>query len=242
MATIPAPTIRVWDLPLRLFHWLLVLAIALAFLSSEEDSVLNQWHILAGWVAAVLVVFRIVWGFVGGEHSRFAAFVRPSAIGRHIRELLRGRPEPSLGHNALGALSVLLLLGLISATVAAGVLLMEDVHELLAWLLLALVGLHVAAVILMSFLTRENLVAAMVSGSKPEARHPGASNARRPGAAGLVVVAVVVAGAIHGIRMYDPLAFTLRSAEAYEHTARANQNGRSGAEQVTDDEGPGEER
>lgn len=241
METTPAPLqparIRVWDLPLRLFHWLLVIAIALAFLSAEEDSLLNQWHILAGWVAGILIVFRIVWGFVGGEHSRFVDFVRPSGIGRHIGELLRGRAEPSLGHNALGALSVLLLLALIAATVWTGVILMEDVHELLGWTLLALVAVHVAAVVLMSFLTRENLVAAMVTGSKPASRHAGAGNARRPGVAGLIVAAGVVGGTIYAIRTYDPLAFTLRSAEDYEHAAAGRQNGRSGGGNEKDHDG-----
>ena len=69
--------VRVWDAPVRLFHWLLVAAVALALLSSDEDSALNQWHVLSGWVAAILVVFRIVWGFAGGEHSRFGDFLRP---------------------------------------------------------------------------------------------------------------------------------------------------------------------
>jgi cytochrome b len=234
MATTHAPLqsarIRVWDLPLRLFHWLLVIAIALAFLSSEEDSLLNQWHILAGWIAGLLVVFRIAWGFVGGEHSRFANFVRPSGIGRHFGELLRGRPEPTLGHNALGALSVLLLLAMVAATVGTGVILMEELHELIAWTLLALVAVHVAAVVLMSLLTRESLVTAMISGTKPAQRHPGARDARRQSMAGLIVAALVVAATIYAIRAYDPLAFTLRSAEDYEHGVAGGQDDRSGGE------------
>ena len=63
--------VKVWDLPLRLFHWTLVLAIALALLSSEEGSGLNNWHVLSGWVAGLLIVFRLIWGVVGSEHSRF---------------------------------------------------------------------------------------------------------------------------------------------------------------------------
>ncbi|MEO6214448.1 MAG: cytochrome b/b6 domain-containing protein [Sphingomonas sp.] len=64
-------TIRVWDLPVRLFHWLLVATILIAFLSSEEDNAFAPWHIPAGWLAAILIAFRIAWGFVGGEHARF---------------------------------------------------------------------------------------------------------------------------------------------------------------------------
>lgn len=243
MATTLAPRqsarIRVWDLPLRLFHWLLVIAIALAFLSSEEDSVLNQWHIFSGWVASILIVFRIAWGFVGGEHSRFGDFVRPSDIGRHIGEVLRGRPECTLGHNALGALSVLLLLTLVAVTVWTGIILMEDLHEVLAWTLLALVAVHVAAVVLMSLLTRESLVTAMITGTKPAARHAGADHAKRPGVTGLIVAAAVVAGTIYAIRTYDPLAFTLRSAEDYEHGVVGRQNDRSGGDHDEDHEGTG---
>ena len=225
-----ATRISVWDLPLRMFHWLLVIAIALAFLSSEEDSVLNQWHILAGWIAGVLIVFRVVWGFVGGEHSRFTDFVRPSEFARHVGELLRGRPEPTLGHNALGALSVLLLLALVAATVWTGVILAEDTHELLAWTLLALVAIHVAAVIIMSVLTRENLVAAMITGTKPVEPHPGARNAKRPGVLGLLIASAVLIGTVYAIRTYDPLAFTLRSAEDYEHGIAGGQDDHSGVE------------
>ncbi|MGZ8345789.1 MAG: cytochrome b/b6 domain-containing protein [Allosphingosinicella sp.] len=234
--------IRVWDLSLRLFHWLLVIAIALAFLSSEEDSMLNQWHVLSGWVAGILIVFRIAWGFVGGEHSRFANFVSPSGIGRHLGELLRGRPEPTLGHNALGAVSVLLLLVLASATIWTGVILSEEVHEVLAWTLLALVGVHVAAVVLMSLLTRESLVAAMITGTKPAERHPGARDAGRAGPIGLIVAAAVLAGTIYFVQAYDPLAFTLRSAESYEHGAEAGRSQRGGGEHDADEEGGDHDR
>jgi cytochrome b len=226
----PSERIRVWDLPLRLFHWLLVVAIALAFLSSEEGSALGRWHVLSGWVAGLLVVFRIVWGFVGGEHSRFADFVRPSHLRGHVSALLRGRAEPSLGHNALGAVSVLLLLALVAATVATGVLLVEDLHELLAWTLLALVAVHVAAVVAMSVMTRENLVAAMISGTKPAHRHAGAGDARRPGLIGIILAAAILGGAVYAVQVYDPLAFTLRSADDYEHGAGAMRGGGAGRE------------
>ena len=136
-----AARIRVWDAPLRIFHWLLVVTIALAFLSSEEDSALNAWHIVAGWLAGLLIIFRIAWGFVGGEHSRFIDFVHPSRVRAHLVELLHGRPMPTLGHNPLGARSVLALLGLILATVLTGVTLREEAHEIVAWTLLAVVGL-----------------------------------------------------------------------------------------------------
>jgi cytochrome b len=226
MATVAASSsarsIRVWDLPLRLFHWMLVAAIAVAFLSSEEDSPLNHWHVMSGWIVAVLIVFRLVWGFVGGERSRFADFIRPSQIGHHVAGLLGGQREASLGHNPLGALAVVVILALASATVATGVFGGgEDLHEILAWTLLAFVGLHVAAVVAMSLFERENLVRAMITGRKPASRHPEAVDARRPGVLGVVLGAAAVAVTVYAILQYDPQAFTPRSSEAFEHRADA---------------------
>lgn len=214
--------VKVWDLPLRLFHWLLVLAVAVAFLSSEGDSPLNQWHVLAGWVAGILIVFRLVWGFVGGEHSRFVDFIQPSRIGEHIAGILRRRSEPTLGHNPVGGISVVILLALTAVTVWTGAFGgegAEDIHELVAWSLLAFVGLHVAAVAIMSFLERENLVRAMISGRKAGARHPGATDAKGPSVFGILVAAVVLAGTVYAVLQYDPMAFTLRSAESFEQRA-----------------------
>lgn len=209
--------LHVWDLPLRVFHWLLVIAVALALLSAEEDSPLNDWHILSGWVAGILVLFRIVWGFVGGEQSRFAGFVKPSALGRHVRELIHGRPQPTVGHNALGALSVILLLAMVAATVWTGAILAEDAHELLGWSLLALVAIHILAVVAMSVLTRENLVRAMVDGTKPADRHPVDRDAVAPSAFAYLVGAITIGAAIWAVTSFDPQAFTQRSLESYEH-------------------------
>lgn len=223
--------VRVWDLPLRLFHWSLVIAIAIAFLSSEEDSALNHWHVLSGWIAAVLIVFRLVWGFIGGEHSRFADFIRPSRIPQHIAGLLRGKREASLGHNPLGALSVVILLALTAVTVWTGAFggeAAEELHEIIAWVLLAMVALHVVAVVAMSILERENLVRAMVTGDKPTARHRGATDARAPGAIAMAAAAAAIVLTSYLIREYDPQAFTLRSAEAFEHRGGVAPNGTTG--------------
>ena len=214
--------VRVWDWQLRLFHWLLVLAIAIAFLSAEEDSPLNQWHVLSGWVAGILIVFRLVWGFVGGEHSRFSDFVRPSRISDHIYGLAHGSRDTTLGHNPLGAVSVLILLSLIAATVWTGAFgggVATDLHEVIGWTLLAMVGLHIVAVIAMSLLQRENLLRAMVTGNKPAARHPEAIGARPPSLLGIFVAALVLVATVYAILQYDPQAFTLRSADSFEQRA-----------------------
>jgi cytochrome b len=213
--------IRVWDLPLRLFHWLLVGAVATAFLSSEESSPLADFHILSGWIVAVLIIFRVVWGFVGGEHSRWSDFMRPAGLAAHVRELAHLRPAAMLGHNPVGAVSVLALLALASAVVWTGVTLRdEDLHEFLAWTLLALIGVHILGVLVMSILCRENLAGAMITGQKPAARHPGARDARRPPWYGLLLAALAIGGAVYAIRLADPLAFAPRSTESYEHGAK----------------------
>ncbi len=231
--------IRVWDLPLRLFHWVLVIAIAVAFLSSEEDSALNEWHVLSGWVAAILIVFRFVWGFIGGEHSRFSDFIRPFRIAHHLSGLARGQREPSLGHNPLGAVAVVVLLALTAVTVWTGAFggeAAEELHEVIAWVLLAMVAVHVIAVIVMSMLERENLVRAMVTGDKPTARHPGAVDARAPGPVAWTLGVLTVVGASYAIVQYDTNAFALRSAESFEHRADATGEAMSGEYEDADDE------
>jgi cytochrome b len=216
--------LKVWDLPLRMFHWLLAAAIALAFLSAEEDSPLNQWHISAGWAVGILIVFRLVWGFVGGEHSRFSDFVRPRHVAGHLAGLAKGRIEPSVGHNPLGAVAVLLMLGLAAAAVWTGAFgggAAEDLHELIGWTLLALVVVHILAVLIMSVLQRENLLRAMISGTKPADRHPDTADAKPPGAVAVIVAALVAAAALFAVLRYDAQAFTPRPADTLEQARRA---------------------
>ena len=216
--------VRVWDWPLRAFHWLLVITIAIAFLSSEEGSPLNRWHVISGWIAGLLLVFRLAWGIAGGEHSQFSDFIRPSGISRHISQLRRGRPELSLGHNPLGALAVVLLLGLSAFTVLTGAFGgegAEEIHEIVAWTLLVAVAIHIVAVIAMSLLQRENLVRAMITGGKARQRRPGSVDAKSPPVVGIVLTVVVVAAAIYGVLRYDPQAFSPRASEAYEHRSEA---------------------
>lgn len=216
-------TITVWDLPLRLFHWLLVGAIAVAFLSSEGDSPLAAWHIAAGWVAAVLIVFRLVWGIVGSEHARFASFVRPVRAFAHLRDLAAGRAERSVGHNPAGGLAVLLLIGSVAAVVATGWTALqggeEDLHEGLAWALLGLIGIHVAAVIATSILSRENLVSAMITGRKRAADHPEVRRVRSASPAAVLFALMAAGSAVLAIRDLDPQAFSPQQREGAEPEA-----------------------
>lgn len=213
--------IRVWDPGVRIFHWLLVASILIAFLSSEEDSMIANWHLAAGWVAAILIVFRLCWGFLGGEHARFANFVRPREIGRHVRQLLSGSAEPSVGHNALGAVAVMALLALCGFVGWTGIQLQtgggeEDLHEVAAYALLGLIALHVAAVIVMSIMTRDNLVLAMITGKKSAVRHPSAKAAINPGLIGIVLTSLILCATVFAVLKFDPQAFSTQGREMGE--------------------------
>jgi cytochrome b len=174
----------VWDPFVRIFHWSLVIAFTIAYLVEEPLSV----HVWAGYVVAVLVVARAIWGFVGRGHARFSDFVySPTESLRYMRDLIRFRAKHYLGHSPGGAAMVFALLVFIAATVVTGLIVyggdqqagplagmfskdtgeaMEEVHELSANITLALVFFHLAGVALASFAHRENLVRAMITGYK----------------------------------------------------------------------------
>jgi cytochrome b len=171
----------IWDWPVRLAHWLLVFCFAGAWISAESE----RWrlvHITFGYTMLGLVAFRLMWGLVGTRHARFASFVRgPVAILRYAGSLLMLRPRPYAGHNPVGALAIIILLGLIVITTGAGHLVYEnlagdwaeEMHEAAAGVMLGMVIVHVVGVIATSFLHRENLVKAMITGRK--AAEPGAA-------------------------------------------------------------------
>lgn len=210
-STSSAATIRVWDLPVRLFHWLLVATILFAFVSAEEESLLSAWHIPSGWVAAVLIAFRLVWGFIGGEHARFADFLKPGEVAHHLRSLFSRNPERSIGHNALGGVAIFALLGTVGSIVWSGVTINgtggEDLHETLANILLGLIALHVLAVIVTSLLTKDNLIGAFVTGNKRADRHPGVPNARSPASLATPIAAIAIGAATYSATVIDPGAF-----------------------------------
>lgn len=173
--------IKVWDLPLRLFHWLLVAAVLVAFVTAKIGGNAMAWHGRAGLAIIGLLAFRIVWGFVGSTHSRFASFVRGPAA---IHAYLRGQWH-CIGHNPLGALSVLGLLGALSLQGATGLFANDDiafqgylyplvgaqmsekiteVHDAGEKLLMLLVGLHLGAIAFYARVKKHNLVTPMVTG------------------------------------------------------------------------------
>jgi cytochrome b len=169
--------VRVWDRAVRALHWSLVVSVAVSAASLLDALGVPGWHRPAGYVALAIVWARVVWGFAGRGHARFAQFVRaPDATLNYLRLVLQHREPRTLGHNPLGAWMIVALLLCVSALAFTGWLYttemfwgsegVEDVHRVLAWTLLALVALHVAGVIFTSWRQRENLVRAMFDGRK----------------------------------------------------------------------------
>ncbi len=165
--------ILVWDLPTRLFHWLLAGTFAGAWLTAESERWIGV-HTTLGYTFAGLIAFRLVWGFIGSRYARFSSFVTgPGPVARYLGSLLAFRPEHHVGHNPAGGWAVLALLGLGLATALSGYAaysasshLLEELHEGVAGAMLALVFVHIGAVLVSSLIHRENLVRAMWNGVK----------------------------------------------------------------------------
>lgn len=199
----------VWDLPTRLFHWSLAVLVVGAFVTAKIGGNAMVWHGRLGLAIIGLLAFRIVWGFVGSTYARFLQFVRgPGAIFAYLRGQWRG-----LGHNPLGALSVLGLLGILAAQAATGLFANDDIafegyllplvgselsgkitgiHRLLENALMALVALHVGTVVFYVRVKKHNLVKPMLTGWADGAPEQSA----RGGSAIALVVALAIATAV----------------------------------------------
>lgn len=185
--TTDTTTARVWDLPVRLFHWLLVGLLGFSWWSGENHDM--EWHRLSGYAILALVVFRIYWGFAGSRTARFTQFVRgPRAAFAYLRTLGKRPYQAADGHNPVGGWSVILMLGALVVMVTAGLFSVDvdglesgpladyvsfdagraaaDVHNLVFNVLLALVALHVLAVLFYLIGLRHNLVAPMIHGRR----------------------------------------------------------------------------
>jgi cytochrome b len=178
----------VWDWPLRLFHWALVAAVVGAFVTDKMGVRYFAYHVWCGYAVITLVGFRLVWGFVGPRHARFANFLRgPSGVLAYLSALGRGRQTHHPGHNPLGALMAVTLIGALGAQAGLGLFANDEIfdfgplygyvskatslrltslHETLFWLIAAAVALHVAAV-LAHVARGEPLIRAMITGRKP---------------------------------------------------------------------------
>lgn len=199
--------ILVWDLPLRLFHWSLALLVVAAAITATIGGNAMDWHGRIGTVIAGLLAFRIVWGLIGPTHARFSSFVRgPGTIRAYLRGEWRG-----LGHNPLGALSVLGLLGALALQVAGGLFANDDIafngplyalvskdtsdsitgwHHKGVWLVALLVAAHLGAIAFYAHVKKDNLVRPMLTGFK-ESDDPQAQPTRGGGPLALLVAVAI---------------------------------------------------
>jgi len=206
----PARSVRVWDLPTRLFHWLLVILVITSYVTGNIGGNAMQYHEWSGFAILALLMFRLVWGFVGSRESRFATFVYgPSAVISYARILLRRSSVHYLGHNPLGGWSIIALLFTLLVQAATGLFANDDivtegplfdwvgkaasdwltkVHKLNQQVIIGLVCIHVAAVLFYFFYKRQNLVLPMITGVKPW------HGAEAEPAAGRTWLAVLIAG------------------------------------------------
>jgi cytochrome b len=184
-----ARPIRIWDLPTRAFHGLLALAVVGCVVSAKIGGAAMVWHFRLGYLVFGLLLFRVIWGLVGGRWSRFASFLYgPAAVVRYLRGQSRADEHVEVGHSPLAALSVFALLAVLAVQVATGLVGDDEIANVgplnrfvtsatgLAatawhkswgqWLILALVGLHLAAIAFYAWRRGRNLVAPMVHGDK----------------------------------------------------------------------------
>ncbi len=221
MMTKPASdlvSVPVWDAFVRCFHWSLVGLFALSAITGKLGGEWIKWHMYSGYAILVLVLFRIIWGFVGGEFARFRAFVvGPAAAIRYGMGLLQRSAQPVISHNPIGGWMVLVLLALLGAQAALGLICDDEIattgplaryvstelslkamswHRLLGDVLLGLVAMHILAVVFHVVVKKEALVRAMVNGNKvlPPALAREASAARKASSSiGFVVLSIAIA-------------------------------------------------
>ena len=176
--------IRVWDLPIRLFHWLLVLCIAGSLISVNLGGNAIEWHAYFGYTILTLLIFRFIWGFIGSKHARFSSFMPTRAA---IMQYLQGKSPRLLGHNPIGALSVFALLFVLSVQVFTGLFVddeiafqgplakyvpnyvvsfLSEIHEGNQVLIYTLIAIHISAIWFYKKYKGENLVKPMLTGDK----------------------------------------------------------------------------
>jgi len=214
----------VWDLPTRLFHWSLVVAVGGLWWTGERGPI--ETHALLGYFVLALLLFRILWGLLGSETARFASFLRgPSAGVEHVRHLLARGPLPHpVGHNPVGGWSVILLLIVLITLSVSGLFLYDDeifwaplnawvgegmeaaldrLHHVAFDFLLVLVALHVAAIFLYWAVKRANLVAPMLTGRAE--LDPDAPEPRTAGLVLALILAAIAAAAVWALVSWGPV-------------------------------------
>ena len=218
----------VWDLPLRLFHWLLAASILGCWGLAQLGFSWMRWHMWLGYWVMGLLVFRLIWGIVGPKHARFSNFLKgPSTVLRYVRGLTRGGGAAvrSVGHNPLGGLMVLLMLVLVAVQVLTGLFATDDItwsgpynagvsgatgsrltrlHHLNFNFIWAAIGLHVAAILYYARIKNENLVPAMLTGRKPADAVPDGQAISSSELWKAVIVVAVSGGVVYSVLSAAP--------------------------------------
>lgn len=216
----------VWDLPLRLFHWLFALSILASYITAKLGFTWMRWHMRLGLWMIGLLVFRIVWGFIGPRHARFGNFlVRPSALWRYAKGLPRRASAHSIGHNPLGGLMVVVMLLLVAVQVGTGLFATDDIlwtgpyypavsnataefltgiHLINFDVIVGAIALHIVAIAFYGFYKRQNLVGAMFHGVKPARVVPAHEAISGSQLVKALVVALVAAGAVYWLLSAAP--------------------------------------
>jgi cytochrome b len=225
-------SLRIWDIPTRLFHWSLVILLTISFYTGLSGGFKEMdYHMLSGYCILTLVLFRILWGLIGSHHSKFITFVRgPSKIFQYAKGLLTTRSKDTqlnvnqhAGHNPLGALSIIAILISLVVQASTGLFANDDimlegplshlvtydtsrmltgVHKTNIWVLAALAGLHVCAILFYQFYKKEPLVIAMFTGKKTlDSTEPEADSIVRELSLGTLTLAIC-AGVVYAIITY----------------------------------------
>ena len=204
--------VRIWDLPTRLFHWLLAACIVALVITAKMGGNAMNWHLILGQVVLALLVFRILWGMVGGYWSRFGSFIpSPAALGRYVRGA--STTHDRAGHNPLGALSVIAMLIILIAQIASGLLSDDEIafsgpltrfvsgewvglatwfhSDIGQYLLMGLVALHLLVIGFYALVRRRNLVRPMLGGDKLLDRPAANSRDDKASRAGAALVAAL---------------------------------------------------
>lgn len=175
--------VLIWDVPTRMFHWLLAagfISAASIALIGPEHSIFFPYHAIIGLTLALLVTMRIIWGFAGSRYARFGSFLHgPLALLEYFTGYFTGKGQRHLGHNPASALAIFAMMGLILGLAVTGFMLgrgderVEDLHELLAYATLAVAGIHVLGVIIHTVVHREQITLSMIHGRKSAAADEG---------------------------------------------------------------------
>lgn len=217
----------VWDLPLRLFHWLLVASMTASYVTAKLGFDWMQWHFYLGYWTIGLLVFRVLWGFFGPRHARFSSFIHaPGAIWLYLKSMFRRDTARSIGHNPVGGLMVILMLFLVAVQATTGLFTTDDVvwagpynpsvssstastlstiHSINFNIIIGVVCLHIAAILFYALYKRQNLVVPMLHGHLPSAlvpEHEAISNSQLLKA---LVVSVVAGAFVYWVLAHAPV-------------------------------------